>query len=152
MFLSSFLNEQTFQIVLWLVVFIVALLIELATTDLVSIWFCGGSLVALIMSFFKIDFVWEFVVFAVVTAVLLVISKLFLRKKLHTDDTATNADSLIGKEIQIISNVDSKTPGQGIVRDVVWTVVSENDNFEKGEYAIVKRIVGNKLIIKKKEV
>ena len=75
------------------------------------------------------------------------------RKKSHYNkNKRTNYDSLIGKEILITEKVSIKKPGAGKVRDVEWTVSTEDAvGFDVGEYAVVESISGNRLIVKRKE-
>ena len=49
---------------LWILVFLGALIVELATaTSLVSIWFCVGALFALVAMALNLAFIWQVVIF-----------------------------------------------------------------------------------------
>ena len=63
-----------FDSIVWLVAVAGFLLLEAATTALVSIWFAAGAVVALIISFFTRSIVVQFVAFALVSAVALAIA------------------------------------------------------------------------------
>jgi membrane protein implicated in regulation of membrane protease activity len=149
----EFINNPIFGIIFWLVIFIIALVIELALPELISIWFCGSSLIALILAIFNVPFIYQASVFVVLSAVLLSMSRIFLRKLvLNKKIIPTNADALIGKEIRLTSDCSKEQSGEGIVRDVPWKVIVNDDAiFVKGEKAIVQEIKGNRLIIKKLE-
>ena len=73
--------------IIWLVIFVLALLIEAIGPEIVSIWFAGGALVSLIISFIPgVDWWVQLIVFAVVSAALLVFIRPFLAKALKTRD------------------------------------------------------------------
>ena len=59
-------NEN--MILIWLILLVAFTVVELATTQLVSIWFAGGSLVALILNFSGFQIVTQVIVFFVVTS------------------------------------------------------------------------------------
>ncbi|MBP5177571.1 MAG: NfeD family protein [Clostridia bacterium] len=142
-------EDQLFTIIMWAAVFVIALTVELATTELVSVWFCGGALVSLIFAAVDLPFWAQLVAFTVLSTGLLVLSRLFWAKKLKGRSVRTNTDALIGQEILITKAVADKVNGAGRFRDVVWTVES-SDAIEVGDYAVIKEIRGNKLIVEKK--
>ena len=73
-----------------------------------------------------------------------------IKKKIKPHKNATNADSLIGNEIKVLKGVSPDQNGEGKVRDIIWTIKS-NDIIKEGEFAIIKEIKGNSLIVVKKE-
>ena len=140
-----------FCVTLWLVFFVAALAIELSTEQLVSVWFCGGALVSAVLAACKVPFFVQIIVFVVVSAGLLVLSRTtFAKKLLLKKDAKTNYDSVLGKRVKMTESVSPDKHGAAKVRDVTWTVASE-DTIAVGEYAIVKKIEGNKLIVIKEE-
>ena len=153
MFLFTLLTSQVFWIVSWVVVFVAALVIEIAVPGLVSIWFSGGAVVSLVLAIFNIDPIFQLLAFVVVSGVLLFLTKVIFKKNIGIQPTTpTNADALLGSEILILSPVSKEYPGEGQIRDITWVVKTLGDEtFEKGEFAIVKAINGNHIIIAKKE-
>ena len=147
---DSILDNQIFWAISWLIVFILALGVELATEQLVSVWFCGGAVVSGILAACKVNYIIQIIVFVAVSVVLLIFAKTTFGKKLFKSrNQKTNYDALIGEEILITEKVSPKAYGAGKVRDVVWTVVCDSE-IEAGEFAVVKEISGNKLIVEKK--
>jgi len=142
-------ESQLFCILLWAFIFVVALIIELTTTELVSVWFCGGAVVSVILAAVGLPFWVQLLVWVAVSATLLVLGRLVFVKKLKAKNVSTNTDALIGEKILITETVTDRTGGAGKVRDVVWTVVSDQ-TIEAGSYATVKEIRGNKLVVEKK--
>ncbi len=138
------------HLTVWILVFIIAIVVEISTQELVSIWFSVGAIPAIILAAFGLSFWWQLGTFAVVSAIAFVLSQIFLKKRIKINSSATNADSLVGNEILVISRVTPTSIGEGRVRDVVWTIASD-ETIEKDEFAIVKEIKGNKLIVMSKE-
>lgn len=138
------------HLTIWILVFIIAIVVEISTQELVSVWFSVGAIPAIILAAFGLSFWWQLGTFAVVSAIAFVLSQIFLKKKIKINSSATNADSLVGNEILVVSRVTPTSIGEGRVRDVVWTIASD-ETIEKDEFAIVKEIKGNKLIVMSKE-
>ena len=149
MILSIF-SSQLFWVSVWAAVFILSIIIEISTTDLVSIWFAGGAIIALITAVIKIPFGYQIIVWIISSAIFLAIFKPLFGKKLSLKHQRTNLDQLIGEEILVLKEVTPHTLGEAKVRDVVWSIQS-HDEIKENEYAIIKDIKGNKLIVEKKE-
>ena len=147
--LGSVFESQIFCVVAWLIVFIIALGMELATEQLVSVWFCGGAIASIILASCGVGFIPQLIVFVALSAALIAFGKLYLAKKLVKKDSKTNYDAMIEDEILITEGVAPEKNGAGKYRDVVWTV-SSADVIDAGEFAVVKEIKGNKLIVSKK--
>ena len=146
--LSGIFDGQLACVILWVAIFAIALVVELATEQLVSVWFCGGAVASVVLAVCKVDFTVQVIVFVALSAALLAFGKIFLAKKLVKRDQKTNYDALLGDKILITERVTPESYGAGKYRDVVWTVASA-DVIEVGEFAVVKEINGNKLIVKK---
>lgn len=152
MFLTS-IDVQVVVVVIWVVAFFVAVLIEVLEPQLVSLWFAGGALVALIAAILNLNLVIQVLLFLATTILLLILTRPFVKRVTNKVPVPTNADALIGQEILIEKGFSLKTQGVGLHADIRWKLVTEQDTlFENGEFAIVKAIKGNKLLVTKKEV
>lgn len=149
MILSIFTN-QIFMVSVWTAIFILAVVVEISTTDLVSIWFAGGALIALITAIIKIPFGYQIIVWIISSAICLAIFKPLFGRKLSLKHQRTNTDQLIGEDVLVLKKVTPHNLGEAKVRDVIWTL-SSNDEIAENEYAKVINIEGNKLIVEKKE-
>lgn len=134
----------------WLGITVVALILEFITADMVTIWFAGGGLVALILSLF--DGVSVFVqipVFIAVSVVCLLCFRKMVMKKLNVKTANLNADSVIGKEYILLTAIGFNQPGSIRVNDVVWSAVTEKETDEIAEKTVVRIIglKGNKYIV-----
>lgn len=86
---------------------------------------------------------------AVNLLIMLFIFQWILKKKFSTDELASNADALIGKEAIAVTKI-SHIPGQAKVFAEIWTAITENnDLIAEGEKVVICRIDGNKLVVTK---
>jgi membrane protein implicated in regulation of membrane protease activity len=148
------IDFQLVGIIVWVVVFFVAVIIESLEPQLVSLWFAGGALVALLFAtIFQVNFVWQALLFTLTSVILLVLTRPFVKKVTTYPTVPTNADALIGKEILVEKGFGPKQSGMGLQGDIHWKLIAKGDvSFKSGEFAIVQEINGNKLtVIKKKE-
>ena len=133
--------------ILWLAAVVVLLVIEIATLGLTTIWFAGGALIAGIAAVAGAGRVVQFVLFLIVSLILLIFTRPIAMRYLNTNRTRTNAESLIGKEIENLKN-----QGQVIVGGIEWTARTDDNEkmIEKDTVVEIERIEGVKLIVKKK--
>ena len=103
--------QEYLWIFVWAFAAIALIGLEIATTALVSIWFAVGALAAFITAI-ATDAVWvQLVVFAVVSTLMLVLTRPFVKRFLKERKTATNADSLIGQVAEVSCMEIHKTGG-----------------------------------------
>ncbi len=136
----------------WLAICVAALIGELSTMDLLSIWFVGGGLVALILSCFKnVAWYWQALAFALVSLLLLFAVRPIAKKVMTKDSEGnTNVDSFIGKKIRMITVADFDNLGSAKINDVVWSVKSfDGTPLYEEEVVEIVGIEGNKLVAKK---
>ena len=73
------------------------------------------------------------------------------KKVFLTQNIATNADSLIGRDVLVLEDVSENQKGSGMIGDIVWSLVCQKgEELPKGERAVIIAIDGNKLVVKKK--
>ena len=152
MILTS-IDFQLVGIIVWVVVFFVAVIVESLEPQLVALWFAGGALVALLLAtIFQVGILWQILVFIVTTVALLILTKPFVNRVSTRPTIPTNADVLIGKETLVEKGFGPKQSGMGLQGDIHWKLIAKGDvSFKSGEFAIVQEITGNKLIVTKKK-
>lgn len=135
----------------WLGLTAVALVIEFITSEMVSIWFAGGGLIAMIISAFGVEWYVHVPVFIVLSLTLLLSFRKMALKYLDKGDIRTNADSAIGKEFTLLSPISFNQAGTIKINDVIWSVITENANesLSEGTIVRVKSLKGNKYIVEK---
>ncbi len=136
---------------LWLGAAVLLALIELATYNLVTIWFAGGAILAFVLALFGVSALWQLTAFVLLSAILLIFTKPLVQKKLTVKNQPTNADRVIGQIGEVINTNDSDDDLFRVrVMDQVWTAKTENDTpVSVGDKVLVVCIKGVKLIVKK---
>lgn len=138
----------------WLGVLVVFAIVEASTVTLVSIWFVGGSLAALIAALLGAEIWLQVTLFIVVSALLLISFRPLLKKFHQPRKIQTNAPANIGKLAIVTESIDNLR-GLGAVKlsGLTWTARSESDKgIEAGTVVRVKRIEGVKLFVEPAEV
>lgn len=138
------------MIVVWLVIFVVTIIIEACTTELVSIWFAAGSLLALILAAIPgVPFYIPIIVFIVISITLLLCLRPIFKKILGKSTLNSNIDEMIGKKGVVEKDIDEIEMGTVKIHGVIWNALSiDNIPISKGSHVVVKNINGNKLIVK----
>ncbi len=133
----------------WAAVIAVALIVEIASVQLLSIWFALGGVVALILCLFSVSPAVQITVFIAVSVISLLVFWPIARKINKKGYVKTNADRYIGMKgivTQSISNLDAT--GQVKVDNQIWTARSKgSDNIPVGTVVTVEKIEGVKLIV-----
>ena len=87
-----------FDTILWLVAVVAFIVVEAATTALVSVWFAVGAAAAMLVSFFDVGFGWQMLVFAVVSAITLslMLPRLIAQRGAHRAPVTNGSPLTIG--------------------------------------------------------
>jgi len=143
---------ETWMWAIWLSVFVLSLIIEAVGTDLVSIWFALGSLLALILSLIPGVSWWiELIVFFVVSVAALCSLRPIVHKFMRRDIMNSNIDEMTHKKGLLTKKIDTLHQGECQIGDVTWTAIATTDreSIEAGTVVEVLAVSGNKLIVKK---
>lgn len=135
----------------WLIFAVVLMLIEMMTMGLTTIWGAGGALAATVTALVTDNFLWQGLVFAVVTLFLVIVTRPLAVKKLNDRTVKTNVDALIGKEAVAESDVDELNRGEVRLDGKVWVAIPSKGSAEirKGDVVRVEKVEGVKLIVSK---
>ena len=137
------------EVWIWAAVIVIAVVVELLTTQLVCIWFAGGALVGLIAYFMGAQLWLQVILAAVVTLVLLIATRPFVRRFLEKDQTPTNADRVVGQTAVVTERIDNVLEqGRVTVLGNDWRARSaDGQPIEKDTRVKVQSIEGVKLIV-----
>ena len=135
--------------IVWLVLLVLFLVVEAATVSMVSTWFAGGALVALLVSFLGGPLWLQILVFFTVSIVLLALLRPMVRKFFQPKITKTNADSLVGTTCLVVEDIDNMaSAGRVKVGDVTWSARSESgDPIPAGRQVKILKIQGVKVYV-----
>ena len=139
------------NMIMWLALGAVFLIVELATVNLVSVWFVAGALAAFAASLFGAGTGVQIGVFVLVTAVLLIFTMPAARRLLKDSRQATNSDRIIGHDAIVTEDIDNiKGTGQIKVLGSIWSAKAEDDAsvIPKGSMVSVIEIRGVKAVVK----
>lgn len=134
----------------WLVSFVVLLICELATSSLISIWFCGGAVFALFTEALGFDFIIQLSVFIIVSFILLALTRPFAKKVLKKEAFKTNVSTLIGKTAVVTKRINNNlSEGEINVNGQIWSAKAiDNKTIEQSENVIIEEIQGVKAVVK----
>lgn len=138
----------------WLVVLVVLVIIELLTMGLTTVWFAGGALVATIAALLHAPLSLQIILFLVVSVVLLFSTRPLAVKYFNKDRIRTNAESLVGRQAIVISEIDNlQGIGQVNVGGMEWSARTRVDGVRLpvGTVVTILAINGVKLIVEERK-
>ncbi len=145
------MDENIVMLIVWLSVFVIALIVEFSTDALLSVWFCIGALASLGVTFIPGMPIWgEVLVFFGVTVLAFISLRPLAKKLLFRNKSQTNIDDIIGKKGKVIKLITELEHGEVKINGVVWTAIKMEDAQDIKEDSIVEVVAvnGNKLIVK----
>ena len=137
---------------LWFALAVVLLVVELSTTQFVSIWFSASALVTgiIVAIFNEMNIAWQIVIFVILSVGTLFATRPLVKKLTAKPvDGKTNLDLNVGKTAIVVEAIDNiKEEGAVKINGLVWTARSEDGkNIDVGETVIFKEVSGNKAIV-----
>ena len=144
----------------WLSLSIALFVIELSTTQLVSIWFASGAALTAIVTAIvnssggSLPLLWQCVIFVVASGVMLASTRKLVKKmQSKNEDQKTNLELNLNKTAVVTEQIDNdKAKGAIKINGLVWTARSiDGSVIEKDRLVIFKGIDGNKALVIEKE-
>lgn len=134
----------------WLFLVILFTAIEVATFGLATIWFALGALVMLFLSPLPIPFLWQILLFLIISSVLLIFTRPVAVKKLKVGREKTNTDSLIGEKALVIKEITEFEKGLVKLHGMEWSARSvDGSAIAKDATCRVECIEGVTLVVGK---
>ena len=140
--------------IVWLVLMVLFLLIEAATVTMVSLWFAGGSLAALVASLLHAPLWLQLLLFFAVSTLLLAALRPIARKHFTPRLSKTNVDAVIGSRGYVTADIDNlSATGTVKLGAMEWTARStQGHTLPKGTLVQVDKIEGVKVFVTPVEV
>ena len=111
----------------WIILFLVFLFIELATVNLVTIWFAVGAMIAFIVSIFTDSVGVQLLVFVVSSILALGITLPLVKKiKKSKKIEPTNLDRLLGKTVEVVKEIKPNHYGEVEVFGSIWMATGDS--------------------------
>lgn len=113
---------------LWLGVAVALVVLELATYQLVAIWFALGAVVTLLATVAGVESLKvQLTIFALVSALALAATRPLVKKLLRQKHVPTNADQLIGQIGQVIVPIVPGQKGRIHVGGLDWSAAAQEE-------------------------
>ena len=139
---------------LWLIIFVACIALEIVSMGLTSVWFAGGAVIAAVCSALGAPIWLQCVLFLAVSFVLLFFTRPVAVKYFNKDRVRTNAESLVGRQAIVISEIDNlQGIGQVNVGGMEWSARTRIDGVRLpvGTVTTVLGINGVKLIVEERK-
>ena len=140
--------------VFWFALLVIFLVAEAATVTMVSLWFAGGALAAMVVCLLGGGIWLQAGAFFVVSAVMLTALRPIARKHFTPRLTKTNVDAVIGSQGLVTAAIDNVSArGQVKLGAMEWTARSTSgEPIQEGTLVTVDRIEGVKVFVTPVEI
>ena len=143
------------DVIFWAILVIAFVIAEVATVQLVSVWFAAGALVTMILVFFfDIPIIGQVGIFIGSSALFLALTMPFIiAKRKKKGYIPTNSELEVGRVARVIEEINTDN-GTGRVRvgGVDWSAVSADDSVIPADTVVtVTAVNGAKLTVKPKD-
>jgi membrane protein implicated in regulation of membrane protease activity/transcriptional regulator with XRE-family HTH domain len=142
------------MIIVWIAAIVLFGVVEALTAGLTSIWFVLGSVAALIVAICNGPIWLQGVLFLLISAVALIVTRPLVNRMMQKDKTATNADRVLGSAVRVTEKVDNAQSTGAVYADgKTWTARSRSGEvFDVGRTVRVVHMEGVKLFVESMEV
>lgn len=143
--------------ILWIILGVVLIIAETFTLGFVLLWFGIGALVAALAGSFGLGFVWQFLIFAVISIALTAMSRTIFAKyftQSEEDTIKMGMDALPGQVGTVtIASRGALNEGAVKVYGTTWTAfpIESDQLLIEGEKVEVVRVQGSSIYVQKIE-
>ena len=115
---------------IWVIISIVCLILELSSGDFFLLCFAIGAAVAAIIAGCGATITWQIILFAVVSALSLLLVRPALIKKLHKPHRVrlSNAEAMVGQEGRVSERIEANGFGRVAIDGDDWKARSVDDS------------------------
>ncbi len=131
----------------WLIIFIFLIFVEIATVNLVSIWFAIGAIASCILSIYVDNLIIQLGCFVITSTICLILTKSIISKIKNHKIPPTNLDRVIGDIGIVTEDIDEFNNGEVKVDGKTWTATSK-ETLKVGTKVKIVSINGVKLNVK----
>ena len=121
----------------WLILFVILSLFELATVNLVSIWFAIGAIITTFVSLATDNIMIHLAVFTISSILLLLLTKPFVKKMKKREGVPTNLDMVIGKTGVVTEKIERDGIGEVKVLGKKWSAYSDKEIEENSKVKVL---------------
>lgn len=137
------------SLVIWIVIGVISIVIDIASSAFLFVWFAIGSITAAIAALLGYSFLIQVITFFAVSILFVAVGYPFISKSIKQSikKTPTTEENYIGREFTIDDDVIDKATIK--IDGIYWTVKNEGEPVKKGDKIVVTGLEGNKIIIAK---
>ncbi len=138
------------MVYLWIAAIVLAILVEVMTPGLVSIWFAPAALVSMVLAICGVPEWVQILVFLTASVLFIIFARPLFNRRCK--EQATNIDAIIGQKAMVIEAIENIAgAGQIKVRGQYWSAraADEDVTYAAGDIVTVIAVEGVKLICKK---
>lgn len=135
---------------MWLVIVILLAVIEFSTVNLVSVWFIASGIVTIFVSLVTDNFFIQFGVFAILGALLMILTKPLLDKTIKEHKEKLNLDRVMGMEGIVTEEIKPNMVGEVKVDGKRWSAIA-NEVIKVDTIVKINGIDGVKLVVENVE-
>lgn len=133
---------------LWMIAGLALLIIEVMVGTFFLMWIGAGALVTALAALLFPQAWVQWLVFAIVTSLLLAVSRPLARSIRSQATVPSNVDGLVGQQAVVLQTIDSHAnTGRIRIRSEEWRARSDSVVAE-GDYVVVTGIEGTTLLVK----
>ena len=137
------------EIIIWLIVVVFAVIVEIHTVQLVSVWFAVSGFISMVLAAFNVGIGIQIAVFIILSSVLILIFRKYVKKynNINTDDATSQV--LIGEIARVVKEIPISGIGEVKTKYERYTALAPNINecIKIDTLVKIKEIRGNKLIV-----
>ena len=141
------------NIILWLAVVVIAIIIEIETVQIVSIWFAASALVTMILAAFNCPLDIQLIVFVLLSVILFLVSRPLVKKLNKGKSENSTVESMIGEKVVVTKEIKVGETGEIKAKYDKYTAIApcETTNIPIDTLCVIKEIRGNKVIVEEKK-
>lgn len=139
-----------YMLYLWIGFFVLSVVVEVNTMNLIAIWFMPATLVAIILSLLSVPVWIQVLLWLLITVAVFAATWRLSARLRHPKHHPTNADRVIGQTALVLETIsDRDQTGQVRVMQQVWSARTDETEtlIPAGTEVRVLRIEGVKLIV-----
>ena len=145
-----------YMLYIWIGFFVLSVIVEVNTMNLIAIWFMPGTLIAIVLALLSVPVWIQVLVWLLITVIVFAATGRLSKRLRHPKTQPTNADRVIGQPALVTEAIsDRNQVGQVRVMGQTWSARSDGsartdetaDEIPVGTEVRVLRIEGVKLIV-----
>lgn len=134
----------------WLALVVLFTVIELFTMGLTTIWFAIGAVIMIFLCKINISLGIQILIFLIISALLLFLTRPLAIKKLHIWKEKTNVNSLEGKKAIVMKTITEFEKGEIKLDGNIWSAKSINGStIEANSECLIVKIEGVTAFVEK---